>query len=331
MRLVRLGAMRCSDAMGAVGELAASQHGAFSRRQAAAIGLTRRQIQILIRDRFLDEPVRGVLRVRGAPSTWKQQMMIATLVGPGFYAAFRAAAYLHGIDGFQKQPTVEVAGGPSCRSIKGLDVVQHWVEPLDVDDLVVIDGIPCLGLARTVVDVCGLGDRDLALRSVDDFERRGFSLNWLRLTAERLHRPGQSGTRVVRDLLDRRQTGGRVPDTWFERLVEHCLAMAGLPPWVRQHEVFDDTGARLGRLDLACPDLLLGVEAHSKRFHFGQRAESMDQRRENRFGTVGWHVTYVGWYDTEAPATVAATIEAIARRRIEMFGLGEKSRRAAPM
>ena len=88
---------------------------------------------------------------------------------------------------------------------------------------------------------------------------------------------------------------------------------------------------RIGRLDLACPDLLLGVEAHSKRFHFGERPESMDQRRENRMGTVGWHVTYVGWYDTEDPATVATTIEAIARRRQAMLGLGDKSRRAGPM
>ncbi len=77
----------------------------------------------------------------------------------------------------------------------------------------------------------------------------------------------------------------------------------------------------IARLDLACPDLQLGVEANSKEFHFGQRPESMDQRRDNRCSALGWHISYVGWYDTEKPATVAKTIEAIARRRATQLGV----------
>ena len=247
--------------------------------------------------------------------------MIATLMGPGFHAGYRAAAHLHRLDGFHRSPPIEVVGGPSCRRIRWLDVVQHWVEPLSSEDLVVVDGIPCTGLARSVVDVCGLVDADIALRAVDDFERRGASLNWLRLTAERLHRPGQSGTRVCRELLDRRQRGGRVPDSWFERLVERCVATEGLPPWVRQHVVRDEAGHTAGRLDLACPTLLLGVEANSKSFHFGARPEALDQQRDNRLGALGWHLVYVGWYATERPETVAVTIDAIARRRGTQLGV----------
>ena len=318
--------MRRSDAMGAVVELAAAQHGALSRRQAAATGLSRGQIRTLVEQGFLDEPVRGVLRFRGAPPTWRQEMMVAALVAPGFHAGFRAAAYLHQLDGFQREPAIEVVAGPSCRRIRGIDVVQHWIEPTEPLDFVVVDNIPCTGLAVTVIDVCGLGDPDLAVRAFDDFERLGNSLNWLGLTAERLHRPGQSGTGVTRRLLDRRRTGGRVPDSWFERLVERCLSIQGLPPWQLQFEAHDDTGARLGRLDLACPDLMLGVEAHSKKFHFGQGPEALDQRRENRFATAGWHVAYVGWYDTEDPAVVARTIESIARRRVTLFGSSDTSR-----
>jgi hypothetical protein len=313
--------MRRNDAMGAVAELAASQHGALTRRQAAAIGLSPRQIRSLADLALIDEPVPGVLRVRAAPATWHQQLMIAALSGPSFWAGYRAAAYLHGIDGFRLQPPAEVVGPRSCRRIHGLDVVQHWVEPLDADDLTHIDGIPCTSFARTVVDVCGVVDGDLALRAVDDFERRRASLNWLRLTAERVHRPGQAGTGVALRLLDRRQRGGRVPDSWFERLVERCLAMPDLPPWVSQHEVREADGRVVARLDLACPDLLYGVEANSREFHFGQRAESIDQRRENRCTALGWQISYVGWYDTESPGTVAKTIEAIARRRAAQLGI----------
>jgi hypothetical protein len=313
--------MQRNDAMGAVAELAASQHGAFTRRQAATIGLSPRQIRSLVALGLIDEQTPGVLRIRAAPITWHQAMMIATLSGPGFWAGFRAAAFLHRIDGFRREPPAEVIGPRSCRRIRGIDVVQHWVEPLDADDLTHVDGIPCTSLARSVVDVCGVVDADLALRAVDDFERRRASLNWLRLTAERIHRPGQAGTATVFHLLDQRQRGGRVPDSWFERLVHRCIAMPGLPPWVRQHEVVDQEGRVVARLDLACPDLLLGIEANSREFHFGQRPESMDQRRENRCTTLGWQISYVGWYDTEDPAIVAKTIEAIARRRATLLGI----------
>jgi hypothetical protein len=313
--------MRRNDAMGAVAELAASQHGAFSRRQAAAIGLSARRIRTLRQLALIDEPIAGVLRVRAAPPTWRQRLMMATLSATGFWAGFRAAAHLHDIDGFHREPRLEVVGPRSCRRIHGLEVVQHWVEPLDADDLTTVDGIPCTSWARTVIDVCGVVQPDLALRAVDDFERRRASLNWLRLTAERLHRPGQTGTARVLQLLDRRRRGGRVPDSWFERLVERCMAMRELPPWVRQHEVVDGAGHLIARLDLACPELLLGVEAHSRKFHFGQRPESIDQRRENRCGALGWQIAYVGWYDTEDPAIVARTIGAIARRRAALLGV----------
>jgi hypothetical protein len=99
------------------------------------------------------------------------------------------------------------------------------------------------------------------------------------------------------------------------------MSTTDLPPWVLQHEVRDASGAVVGRLDLACPALLLGVEAHSRAFHFGASAESFDERRDNRLGSLGWYVSYVGWYDTEHPHVVAMTIDTIARRRATMLGI----------
>ena len=126
---------------------------------------------------------------------------------------------------------------------------------------------------------------------------------------------------MCRELLDRRQRAGRVPDSWFERLVERCVSRIDLPPWVCQHVVHGADGAVVGRLDLACPTLLLGVEGHSRQFHFGVGPEALDELRDNKLGALGWHLVYVGWYATEAPATVAATIDAIARRRAAQLGI----------
>ena len=49
-----------------------------------------------------------------------------------------------------------------------------------------------------------------------------------------------------------------------------CLRSPELPPLVRQHRVFDGRGRLAGILDLAFPSLRLGVEAHSRQFHFGR-------------------------------------------------------------
>ncbi len=314
--------MRSDDAWGAVAELGALHHGAFTRRQATPLGITARDIRRLVVARLLDEPARGVLRFTAAPVTWHQQLFIATEAGAGGYAAaVRAAGRLHHVDGLHRNRTLEVIGQLGRGRIGRGDVIQHWTTYLPKQDLVEIEGIKSTGLARTVCDLCDELDTDDAVRVLDDFERRGASLNWLRLTGERLHRPGQRGTGVVLRLLDRRQVGGRVPDSWFERLVEKCVAIPGLPPWERQYIVRDTVGRFIAKPDLSCPQLRLAVEAHSREFHFGARPEAFDQRRDNRLAALGWDVRYVGWYDTEDPAAVAEMLEVIARRRAAMLGV----------
>jgi hypothetical protein len=125
---------------------------------------------------------------------------------------------------------------------------------------------------------------------------------------------------MVRRLLTER--GGRAPDTWFERLVERCVAIIDLPPWERQHRVVDEEGRFLGRVDLACPLLRLGVEAHSKRYHFGVMAGGSDQARDDDMTAAGWNLRYVGWYAaTKTPDQVAAMIGRIARRRAIDLGV----------
>ena len=237
-----------------------------------------------------------------SPDTTRRRLWIATnSSGGGFAAAYGTAAWLHGIDGFDTGLPLEVLGdrGRRVHNIDGL--VQHYGR-LERADRTMIDGIRCTGLARTICDVASAVGRRRTLRAIDDFERRGFSLRWLSETAERLHRPGQAGTGLVKRLLATRS--GRAPDTWFERLTEECLQLADLPPWTRQHRVFDEQGAFVGRIDLACVPLRLGVEAHSKQFHFGAGPGTDDQRRDDRMASIGWLLRYVGWHAvTQTPAS----------------------------
>jgi hypothetical protein len=225
---------------------------------------------------------------------------------------------LHGLDGFDRAPPPEVLGAPG-RRIRGIDGLIQHAGVVAAADIVVIDGIPCTGLARTVCDVAAKLGRQASLRALPDLERRGASLRWVASTADRLHRPGQSGTTIVKRLLAER--GGRAPDSWFERLVQRCLQLPGLPPWTMQHEVWE-SGRLLGRIDLACVPLRLGVEAHSKRFHFGATPGLDDQERDDELAAVGWDLRYVGWYAaSQTPEQVSRRIDKVARRRAHDLGI----------
>ncbi|HWL45602.1 MAG TPA: type IV toxin-antitoxin system AbiEi family antitoxin domain-containing protein [Ilumatobacter sp.] len=309
-----------NDAWGAVARLGATQHGAVTRAQAHSAGVSNRHIRRMLDSGVLGEPVAGVLVFAAAVPTVRQALWVAThSAGGGFRAIGSAAAWLQRVDGFVATPPIEVIGARGRRPppLPGLVLRSGDVAAPDRRE---VDGIPWVGLARTICDIAGQFGRDVALKAIDDFERRGFSLQWLASTAERLHRPGQSGTGIVMRLLAKRSD--RPPDSWFERLVEACATIPGLPPWVRQHEVRSEAGNVVARVDLACVPLRLAVEAHSKRFHFGAAAETADQARDDDLATLGWDVRYVGWHAaSRTPDEVARTIERVARRRAHDLGV----------
>jgi hypothetical protein len=307
------------DAVSAVAELAASQHGAITRSQAAATGFHRRRVAAAIRTGWLDEPAPGVLRITGHAPTWRQRIRIATLAGGGHaIASHRAAAHLHRLDGFDIVPAPEVSVGDvhRLRLPRELGTISHHVCSLPRTDIVTVDGIPTTGLARTLADLGSVVDHQLVRRALTDARRRQTSLRWIRSTAERLHRPGPSGTGTLLRLLDAIPFEGRVSDSWFEELLAACLSDPGLPTIVPQYRIVDRHGAFVARVDLGIPSARLGLEAHSRRFHFGPDAEPLDEQRDLAAATCGWELLYLGWYASRRPAEVLAVIKKVVDRRL---------------
>lgn len=313
--------MPTSTHLGAVGELAASRHGAFTRRQAAHIGATAQAVSRL-RDRgVLVEPVPGVLYVAGMPRTWRRDVHMATLEGGDRRLAIAStAARLHGIDGFLDDRTIHVTGRRGAATGLPLVRLSQTIHGYPPNHLVTVDHIRCATHARTLCDIARYHPERYE-RAVDDFVRRGHSLNWLAQTADEVEARGPWRARVETDLVARRK-GGRVRDSWFEKLVEQCVSSPALPPMVRQFEVTRADGTFVARVDLAIPSLRMAIEADSRRFHSGLRAQRFDQRRENELSAEGWLTSYVGWSDaTASPTTVRRTIERIAERRAKDLGL----------
>jgi len=304
------------DAARAVAELAASQHRAFTRRQATELNFSRYQIRAAKRQGWLQEPFPGVLCVAGSAPTWPERMYLATLAGGGdAIASHRSAARLHGLDGFVDSDVVELSVNRAQRWRHGPPVIAHHVTPLEACDMVVIDGIPCASLARTLADLGAVVDRRQVRRALTDARRKNVSLGWLHDTVDRLHRPGPSGTGVLVRELSSIPTEGRVSDTWFEELIAEIVSDPALPPIERQFVLRRDDGCFVARIDIAMPSVRLGLEAHSRQFHFGPDAEPLDEQRDLAAAACGWELAYLGWYASKRPKEVVAIIRLVVAAR----------------
>jgi hypothetical protein len=306
------------DAVRAVAELAASQHRAFTRSQAAELNFDRSRIATAKRQGWLTEPYPGVIVMAGGVDSWHQRLFAATLADGGHaVASHRASARLHRLDGFEECDVVEVSVSTGHRWRRANDVVAHHVAALDFPDLITIDGIRCTGLARTLADLGAVVEPMLVRRALTDARRRGTSLRWIQLTADRLHRPGPSGAGVLLRELARIPFEGRVPDSWFEELLASCLDDPEIPPIELQYPIRDASGLLVATTDIGIPSVRLGLEGHSRRFHFGPLAEPLDEQRDLAAGACGWQLHYLGWFATRRPREVLAIVKRIiaARRR----------------
>src|SRR4051812_44912544 len=125
------------DAVRAVAELAASQHRAFTRRQAAELDFDRRRVSAAKRSGWLDEPYPGVLVLPGSPPSWHQRLTIATLAAhPHGVASHRSAARLHRLDGLASSDAIEISVVRGRRRPGGEYAITHQAAALEPCDLV---------------------------------------------------------------------------------------------------------------------------------------------------------------------------------------------------
>ncbi len=193
--------MASSVSLGAVGDVAASHHGATTRRQAAELGLSAHAVTTLIRRGVLDEPAPGLLVVRGSVASPERLLTAASLLAaPHGLVADTSAAWVHRLDGFDRPPTrarVVVPKGTRV-AVGSLPIgVRETRAGIDPRDVVTVGPIRATGLARTICDIAATSDVRMVERLIDDFERRGRSLAWLEQTARRLQSRGRSGPRLV--------------------------------------------------------------------------------------------------------------------------------------
>jgi very-short-patch-repair endonuclease len=291
-------------ALGAVAELAASRHGAFTRRQAASIGVTKKVVERLMRDGVVRESCPGVLVLRSVEPTWRQRLTVATLAcNEAGVAGFESSAVLHEVEGVDGEPVAILLRAPRKILLEGVEV---HVGPLIDDDIVEIDGIRCTSVERTLCDLGSVIDEFRTRIAFEWYWRSRGSLTALQAAVDRLHRPGQHGTKVMQELIVESRMKGRPTESALEVRLEAIIGdLEGL---VRQYEVYDECGRFVARVDFAIPHLRLAIEAHSRQFHDTPDAVRRDERRHQRLDEAGWRTRYVTSKDMETSSKLRSEI-----------------------
>jgi hypothetical protein len=296
-------------------ELARRQHGLFTRVQVLDAGMTQRQVDRRLRTREWVRVGSGVYRLAAWPTTWESVLLAACLVQRGL-AGHRAAAALHGIDGYPRGRIEIVVPEGRRRSATG--AIVHQTRQFDLAAPVTIDAIPTTGLARTVLDVAAVIGPTRLESTVDAVLRDGrLTLRQLQHVVAQHSARGRDGCGRLREILDRRLGVGEVPLSDWSRRVARLLETSGLPRPALEHRIESPRGDLLGQVDLAYPDRRVAIELDSVRWHLNREAFERDPRRRNRITVAGWTVLNFTWSDfRDHPMALVTTVHTALTRNL---------------
>lgn len=278
----------------AVSALAERQHGLVTVAQTQAAGATdavghhRRANRrwVPIGDR--------VLRVNGAPRTWQQRIMAATLdAGPNAVATRRTAAALWHLPGFaMREPEVLVPRGTDHRPVLGTLSETRWLADHHVT---VRQGVPVVTPARLMVELAATERAQRLERAVDNAiaasiltpEGLGSAV------AELCHR-GRRGSTLLKALTFDILPGYVPPASELEARFRDLVRAVGLADeMILQANVGGEDW--IGRVDVLFPAARVIVELDSRRWHTSRMAAASDRNRTNRLEIAGWRVLQITW------------------------------------
>ena len=130
---------------------------------------------------------------------------------------------------------------------------------------------------------------------------------YVRLRRRYDRRETPSTRRLVRALDER--VDGTLPRSWFQRLASRILADVGIET-VDEFAVHE--GERLlAELDLAIPDLRVGVECQSWKWHATPEAQRRDTARKRSVRRLGWEIVDLWWSDLDRMDDILATLRVV--------------------
>jgi very-short-patch-repair endonuclease len=295
--------------------LACEHHGVFLGEMARRQGVSENALRRRTVNGALVRVDHDIYRVAGTPTTTRQRALVACWSqGPDALLSHRAAAMLWGLDGVDQAP-LEVLVPRWRRRQRRSDVRVHECTDLIGADRSIVDGIPCTSVVRTLLDAIAVLPLERGDQLVEDaLRRRQCTVDALASRFSQVARRGRPGTKKARQLIEKRH-GCYLPTmSEFERRMSDLVQAIGLTPPVRQHPVRIREG--VAYLDLAWPEVLVGVECDGL-FHHGSNLRlPWDDDRQNELVLQGWLILRFTWHQLiHQPDVVQAQLIGALRAR----------------
>jgi very-short-patch-repair endonuclease len=269
----------------AIAACARSQRGLITRRQLIDAGLDPRTIR-----RWTE---RGTLIACGARTFLLSSAaldarteVLAACLDLDAVASHLTAAWMHGRIPRPPMIDVTVTKGRSSRggtaAARGIRV--HSTTSLPADDVIEVDGIPTMSLARTLLGVAALVPREVTQAELIDIvagviETRAASLTWLQWLLDERRCRGRNGVAALEEALDARIQVGPT-ESWLERRMLQLLDAASLPRPAVQRRVARAPG-RAARVDLLYERERIVIEVLGYAFHRTPAEIAADTMRAN--------------------------------------------------
>jgi hypothetical protein len=294
--------------------VATGQLGLLSRRQANGVGVTNAQLRSRVSSGSLLQVGTDTFRLPGAPTTEIAELRALMLdIGGEVWASGPTAAALHGFDGYRLKAPFDVT------ILRGRDVKRvghriHTTARLDLIDRAVVDEVPTLSGARTLIDLARSESRERLTVAFDSGLRDGrFNESLVHRRIVALRAKGRFGIPRLLDAIEGAEVirGGH---SWLEREYLRLVAGAGLPIPLTQ-QVLTRAGDRLVRVDFRFADTPVVVEVLGYQSHRSKAQLRRDADRLNALladGLQPYQFSYE--HVVEAPGNVVETTAAALAR-----------------
>lgn len=272
-------------------ERAEAQLGLIARKQLLKRGVSRHRIDDLVKRGQLHRFRPGVLRLSGAPTTWKTHVMGACLQAmPGAAASSGTAGVLLGLEGVRSRG-IEIA---TTRCIKAKqDVSFHRVSRLPPEQLTSAGPIPVTVVERTILDLAGHGRRWEVDSAIDHAIRSGMTtLDLLGSFLADEARSGTSGVRLLRERIARREGQRGSVRSPLERTVLDLIIESGLPQPELNVPIRGEDGF-YALVDMYYPAQRLVLEIQSYERHSSLTSFNRDAERLSELTVRGYKVLEV--------------------------------------
>jgi hypothetical protein len=283
--------------------LAASQRQVVSRNQAHAAGLTRAALYRRIKSGHLIAAGPRSVHFAGVQLDWRGRLMAGLFdLGADAAVSGRAAAALHGLDGFSDGPLeFLVPAGQRDRRTTGRVRSSPSIGPLD---RVVVDGLRATSGTRTILELLGrVSERELG-NAIDSACRMGLSAPaTLHRRLVDLGRQGRPGVAVF----DRVMESAGV-QSWLEREFLRLVRQVGIRP-PRAQRTYRADRVHIARVDFDFEPLPVIVEVGGRRGYMSADERRRQEHRRNELQLLGKVIYFFTTEDViDAAGYVIATV-----------------------